>query len=358
MSTVGWLYISALKGVDLKIKGITSSPAIRFQLDYIKKTTKPDKRNKVNPTFTEVFEFELLEHHSSIKIEVLGKAMSDEHCFGRSDIDLKEVKHKRKAEYWVQIYHPTKKKEYGKVLVKMEYITDHEKRVNDGELEVKQNTRPVQRPPMTRPSVQQLPVVNGQYPPRGPPQQYPHYSQPPFDPYGRPMPYGRPPSPYQRPIDPQYQRPQEFARPPPNFRPGPPSDYSGSEHDSYGYNDPYYARPPPQRPYEHGYGPPIQYYPDPRMQQRPPQPYLDPRMQQRPPQPYPDGYGYPPLNTPRPRPPPQHHRPILQQRPSFQPPQGGSKYYRPPPEDDDSQMSLPRPSYTPGSNNPYRSRPQ
>eukprot|EP00834_Sanchytrium_tribonematis_P000552 NODE_10_length_61504_cov_0.956502.p24 type:complete len:329 gc:universal NODE_10_length_61504_cov_0.956502:35499-36485(+) len=328
MSTVGWLYISAVKGVDLKIKGITSHPAIRFQLDYIKKTTKPDKKNKVNPTFTEVFEFELLEHHQSIRIELLGKSMNDEHVFGRSDIDLREIKNRKKAELWVPIKHPTKAKENGKVLIKMEYITDREKKISEGDL-----SEAVPRP---QPQVFQRPSSNQfQRPP-------PNFQRPSPGPRGPP--FARPPQNYPNPGDfhpsgnPQY-----------DYRPNSNQYYPPQQYDGY-YGPPpqhqYYYPPPTQPMDEYGmYGHPL------RPEQRPSQPEFDlPRPEYTPPfRGYPGNgppqpYGVPPQNyqhlepriAPRPAPPPKTGPPNFASS-------GGKKYYQPP--------ETARP-------NPYRPRPQ
>ena len=396
MSTVGWLYISALKGTDLKIKGITSAPAIRFMLDYIKKTTKPDKKNKTNPTFTEVFEFEILDHHNSIKVELIGKSMSDEHVFGRSEVNLTEVKQKRKAEYWVPIMHPTKKKENGKVLVKMEYISDREKRINDGEVEETPAYRPPprqQRPPSSYPQGPPRPQYAQQVPPQGYPQYPPHprsqpnspqrspihYPQPnypppgqyPQDPYARPAdPYARPPQdPYARP-PPQdyYARAPMYARPPSDLYARPPQDPYARPVDPYArpLHDPY-ARPPPQN---YAQQPPAQYYypPDQRMAYRgPPQgppsgsgsfgQHAPPRTANKQRQQPPQEIHRQTRPTPRPRPPPQSQRP--HGPPDFQQRGAGGKYYTPPEDDDSSRNNsqespLPRPSYTPG---PYRPRP-
>eukprot|EP00835_Amoeboradix_gromovi_P005242 NODE_476_length_7980_cov_0.328258.p1 type:complete len:356 gc:universal NODE_476_length_7980_cov_0.328258:6130-5063(-) len=351
MSTVGWLYISALKGVDLKIKGITSSPAIRFQLDYVKKTTKPDKKNKVNPTFTEVFEFEILEHHSSINIEVIGKSMSDETVFGRSLIELTQVKNKRKAEFWVQISHPTKKKDCGKVLVKMEYITEQEKKFNDGEMDSAPSSNySSQKQQVIQPrpnySYNNEPHVRGPLQP-GPYTQQTQYAS--FNPRLYDV-YHPDYNPVYDPSSPMYnpQLSSQFHRP---IRPA---------YDTY--RSPYDPRlhDPRIRPRfdPHNQRPPY----DPRMRPAPGYYPSEPRMRPQYARPVPQDFdpysqGPPQRYTPRPNPPPQHHRPSGP--PQFRRP--GANYYRPPSDEqsiNSDQINLPRPSYTPRyQNGPYGPRP-
>ena len=127
MSTVGWLTVELLSGVDLASKGLTTSPYILVQLDYYKKSTKPGKDKKF-PKFEEAFEFEILDKYLKYKLQFIlkCKSKSNDAEAGRAEVPVQDILNELGSNKFNRLNLTDREtnKPAGELLVKFSFMTE------------------------------------------------------------------------------------------------------------------------------------------------------------------------------------------------------------------------------------------